>query len=322
MTRLITADLHFSENSRDGYRFRLFKTLRALIKKYTVEELLILGDLTEAKDNHGADLVNRIVDELAQLAQQVRIIVLRGNHDLQGSHAPFFQFLYNIAGLSYISTPQRIGDDLFLPHTRNWEKDWKDVDFDGVRFIYTHNTFAGARGENGAALEGFAAPRGPRVISGDVHVPQRFDNVIYCGAPFHIDFGDRYQPRLLLQYGEDLAGLKSIPVVGPQKQLITLKSGGTADFTDVRPGDILRIRIPIARKDYAHWPELCQTTREVATGYGFIVDSIQPLVIEGPNNPTPRRIKPAQSDEEILREYGQSQSLEERTIKVGLELLK
>jgi hypothetical protein len=317
--RLITADLHLSENSRDAYRLQLFKTLLKLIQQYAVEELLILGDLTEAKDNHGADLVNRIVDDFAQLALHVPLIVLRGNHDLEGSHSPFFQFLHNMENVTYIGAPERHGNNLFLPHTRNWEKDWKDIDFDGVRWIYTHNTFSGARGENGVALEGFAAPRGPRIISGDVHVPQTFDNVTYVGAPATIDFGDQYKPRVLLQHDDRL---KSIPVPGPQKRLITLKVGGAADFKDVSPGDILRIRIPIARKDYARWPELCQATRAVASEQGYTVDSIQPLVIEGPDNPQPRRIKPAQSDEQILREYAKAQGLEEQTIKVGLELLK
>jgi hypothetical protein len=124
---------------------------------------------------------------------------------------------------------------------------------------------------------------------------------------------------MLLQQGE---GLKSIPVPGPQKRLLTLSVEGAIDFKDVSPGDILRIRIPIARKDYARWPELCQTTRAVAIEQGYTVDSIQPLVIEGPDNPQPRRIKPAQSDEQILREYAKAQGLEEQTIKVGLELLK
>lgn len=325
-TRLITADLHFSENSRDAYRFRVFKTLHSLIEQHAVSELLILGDLTEAKDNHGADLVNRIVDELVRLLHAkdlpdfACIVILRGNHDLEGSHSPFFQFLRNMEGVVYINKPHRIENELFLPHTHDWQRDWKDIDLDGVQWIYTHNTFAGAYGENGKALEGFAAPRGPRIISGDVHVPQKFDNVLYVGAPYTIDFGDSYSPRMLLQYGETGLRVKSIPVPGPQKRLVELRTG--VDLEQANPGDILRIRIPIARKDYASWPEICRLIRANAAQQGHIVDSIQPLVIEGPTNAQPRRIKPAQSDEQILREYAKSQNLDERTIKVGLELLK
>lgn len=49
MRRLCTSDLQLAHNERDRYRTDfLVKTLPQLLVKYKIEELLLLGDLTES----------------------------------------------------------------------------------------------------------------------------------------------------------------------------------------------------------------------------------------------------------------------------------
>ena len=67
MNILLLADLHLTTTSRDEYRWKLFPWLYEAIIKNTVKYLFILGDLTESKNYHSAQLVNRIVDELCKL---------------------------------------------------------------------------------------------------------------------------------------------------------------------------------------------------------------------------------------------------------------
>jgi len=44
MITLLTGDIHLSENPRDAYRFEFLGWLGNLIKRKSVERLIILGD--------------------------------------------------------------------------------------------------------------------------------------------------------------------------------------------------------------------------------------------------------------------------------------
>jgi hypothetical protein len=105
--------------------------------------------------------------------------------------------LSEIANIRYIAEPIKSEGLLWLPHTRDWQQDWRSIDMRGARRILTHNTFAGAVGANGVELGGIpldALPNVP-IISGDIHSPQRNGRLTYVGAPYTVDFGDEYEPR-------------------------------------------------------------------------------------------------------------------------------
>lgn len=211
-----------ADNARDRYRTDfVVKTLPELVGKHKPDQLLILGDVTEHKDQHPARLVNELVNALCDLAasHKLEIIVLQGNHDFLSNAHPFFAFLENFKGIRWIAKPEVLDNCLYLPHTRDYKKDWKGIDFKGHDFIFAHNIFEGVKA-NGQKLSGIPTkifPEDAFVISGDVHEPQSFDCVTYVGSPFTTDYGDDYQGRVLL-----LKGLKakSIKVFGPQKRLV------------------------------------------------------------------------------------------------------
>ncbi len=234
MTTLITADLHLSSNPRDDYRWIFVNdTLPRLIRKHRVTKLLILGDLTEVKDNHGSRLVNRIVERMHELSRMVNpLIILRGNHDYKPGFPAFFSFLDRFSRILWIDGLTEHGDNLLLPHTHDWQRDWAPYMVDGVfrpgfRRIYAHQTFDGARVSRMRTMRGIPTSifsDSTRVISGDVHVPQD-DKVSYVGAPYTVDFGDDYEPRVLLiddsGVPKSIAGEKMVDLCAPATSLIT-----------------------------------------------------------------------------------------------------
>src|SRR5260221_12516821 len=121
MTRvLITADLHLSANARDSYRFKFMDRLPKLIQKHDVKFLIVAGDLTEMKDYHGSELVNRIADYFKTYSVLCQVIVTRGNHDGTDPNYPFYQFLKHVPNVTWVNKPNEftIGKNkmMFLPH--------------------------------------------------------------------------------------------------------------------------------------------------------------------------------------------------------------
>ena len=323
---LITGDLHFSENPRDDYRFEIVETLIRLVRTHKAETLMILGDLTEAKDRHSAWLTNRIVDIVMRLAKECFVVILKGNHDyLSDPSTPFFRFLDHLENVWWINDPAFAYSPVYLPHTRNYKEDWAGLDLE-VGVIYAHNTFVGAnlghgleaKEEQGAIpLSVFPWPKVTRVISGDVHTPQTVGPVIYVGAPYQIDFGDDYRPRVLLLDEETMA-LKSILLSGPQKRLVEVESMAALKRVKANPGDILKVRMSLDPEEHAEWPQRQAAIREWGEKHGYTIHQVQPMV-EGvhPTNIVPLH----KSDEQIVRDYANQNRVPPTTVKTGLKLL-
>lgn len=333
MSALISADLHLSDNPRDAYRHKfLTTTFLGLVKKHKVDLVIIGGDLTESKDNHSAQLVNSIVDFIYQLSALSEVVILRGNHDYLNPDFPFYRFLRRIEGVSWINQPyeckESIGNCLYLPHTNNYERDWKRFDFSEYDWIFSHNTFAGAVGDNGFTLEGIPIeifPANAKVISGDIHKPQTLGPVTYVGAPTTIDFGDDYDPRvLLIEQGR----LKSIPCEGPQKRVINLKAGIGEDWKPVflksaKAGDIVRVKVKINAKTMDKWAEIKSEIRQWCERYKLILHDCKPEVDLTQTRMTGQKVaQPLRSDEQIMKDYSQLRQVHPSYLDTGLELMK
>lgn len=332
MTTLVTADLHFSDNSRDSYRFRIFKTMHKIIKDHEVNLVLILGDITEEKDEHPSRLVNRIVNHLYRLAKECRIIIMKGNHDFLGDpNNPFFSFLGKIPNITWINNPTEtkalryhteLGNSIFLPHTNNYKKDWKSLTFSNYRWIFCHQTFAGTmiggRHAEGIPLEIFPIDR---IISGDIHIPGD-DPVTYVGAPYAVDFGDDYSPRMLLLDGKRKT---SIPVPGPQKRLLELRSINDIQRplkVKINAGDILKVRVDIAAKDYARWHDYQEIVRSWGEVNKYVIHMVQPIVSDRTvDADVKNRIRETKTDEEVLTSYGKQRGIDSKTMRTGEKLL-
>jgi DNA repair exonuclease SbcCD nuclease subunit len=332
MRRLVSSDWQLADGARDRYRLDfVVKTLPKLIEKYEPDQLLILGDITEAKDNHPASLVNEIANTLCNIAQsfEIEIIVLQGNHDFLHNAHPFFAFLENFRNIHWISKPEILDNCLYLPHTRDYKKDWANVDLKvDYDFIFAHNIFEGVTA-NGHALSGIPCsvfPRNAFVISGDVHEPQTLGNgvVTYVGSPCLCDFGDNYDPRVLLL--DDLK-VKSIKVHGQQKRLVRCSVNRIAGKRELafdhtaNEGDIVKIQVQLIMDDVAEWATIREQVEQRAVENRWIVHAIVPQVAYEQGRRQKISASQRKTDEQYLTSFVQRSGVDERTTQVGKEII-
>ena len=333
MRRIVTSDWQLTDNPRDRYRTDfVVDALPELVNKYKVDQLIIAGDLTEEKDAHPAPLVNEIVYCFNNLSQVCEIIILQGNHDFLHNAHPFFEFLSCFDNIKWISKPTILDNCLFLPHTRDYKKDWANVDLKAdYDFVFAHNIFTGVNAANGHALSGIPPtifPKDAMVISGDVHEPQIVnENIVYVGSPLLCDFGDDYQPRVLLL--DDLK-VKSIKVYGQQKRLISViwknnaPNGGEDTYFDIgkaSEGDIVKINVHIEMKHVSEWATIRQQIEDWAIQNKFVVNSIIPVVAYERGKRQQIVNGSSKSDNEYLDAFVKRLGVDEQIAQVGKELM-
>jgi len=334
MATLITADLHFSDNARDAYRFDFVDRLFKILEKKSIDRLFILGDLTEEKDRHSAWLVNTVSDYIFSLSKVCPIYFLKGNHDYLDASSPFFEFikyLGNDYSVNWISTPystsfEDLGNCLFLPHTSNYERDWRNISFKNTDYIFAHNTFKGTKNNVGFEMDGVPVtvfPKNSTVISGDIHNPQKVGPVTYVGSPYLVDFGDDYKPRVLII--DDDGSIESLISKGPQKRLVTIdnpnKIRRTLDCTKVYKNDVLKVRIKVDAESYQNWHKYKDKVNAWAETNSCWVYMVQPVMDKIEKTARIKTKRELRSDEEILQTYAEQRDLPNGTLKAGLRLL-
>jgi hypothetical protein len=334
---LITADLHLSENPRDEYRHQFMHGLVGIVKRRKPDALLILGDLTQEKDRHSSVLVNSVVNHLDLLADECPVGVLMGNHDYANESFPFFAFLGRIPNVTWIDRvmdgarlpnglARVLGNALFLPHTRSYQEDWAEAipAFGSFKWIFAHNTFNGANVGFGRELEGIPLdifPRKARVVSGDIHVPQTFGPITYVGAPYTVNYGDDYKPRLLAIEGGDA---HSVSVASwPQKRLITINDVADLDALSetLNAGDLCKVRASI--DDMGTWHSTRKAIEKWGADIGVIVQRMEPVIVA---KSIKRRVRIKESDQhsdrDVLEQFGRRHDVDDKTMKLGVELLE
>lgn len=339
MAVLITADLHLSVNPRDEYRHVFMEeTLPAIVKEHKPSSLIILGDLTDSKDCHSAPLVNRMVDQIRVLEHLCPLYILRGNHDCLDPSQPFFKFLGHLDGVKWINDPwgevlTDLGNCLFLPHTRNYKKDWalksRFAPFErdpSTGFIFCHNTFEGADAGHGNPLGGIPTntlPKQARVISGDVHVPQEVDQVTYVGAPYTVTFGDSYKPRILLvERKGNKFDYKSIPVPGINKRTVELKNHEKIVRPERYEKDLLKVRVHLKASDYADWNNIQNRVRKTYEEAGAVVCLVQPVKTDATVRLNRKAGAVSKSDKQMMNDYAKRRGVSDDILKTGLWLME
>lgn len=334
MKLLISSDWHMSDDPRDAYRFRIIDDwMPALIKKHQPDALLYLGDICEAKDEHSAELVNAVVRVFHELAKLCPIVVAQGNHDwLSSPDNPFFGFLSRLPNIHWVRSPTPLRsifgksaiNGIVLPHSANPERDWSDIDFKAYDWAFAHQTFVNAQSDSGFRLSGVSLsffPKHLKIISGDVHSPQTLGPVTYVGSPFHVDFGDSFEPRALLL--DDRTGLRSIPIEGAQKRLVEVKSLKELkrSFADVNEGDIVKVRVALTPEQQNEWADIARELRTLGADAGVVVHSLQPVITGNSRSMSQRREPDTRSDEQLLKDYAAARGVDDKTLKTGLKLL-
>jgi hypothetical protein len=333
MKALVIADLHLSEKPRDSYRFQVMADIANLLEKHNVGYLIVLGDLTENKDFHPATLVNAVVDIVHGFSQFCEVLVLRGNHDYTRADFPFFRFLRRLKRVRWINSVSRIdlgkADCLFLPHTRDYKKDWVQLPhLEEIQFVFAHNTFEGSITEHGKKLSGIPTDvfDDVPVISGDIHTPQTLGPVTYVGSPYVVDFGDDFEPRALLIDWLDHRDfvIKDIPLPGPQKRLLDITTAdiGKLKKQDFNEGDIVKVRLTLGLTEQENWFSYRDKIKHELSNLGADVYLVQPVTSARSKSLAKIARKDVKSDEFIVQEYSKTAKVPAPTLKVGLGFLK
>lgn len=330
---IVTADLHLTDKPSEVYRHQFMEELTQIVQKRKPDAVAILGDLTEGKDRHSALLVNKVVHHLDALASICPVVVMMGNHDYHNEGHPFFEFIAkvrNIAWVGRVATheqlPKKIAPAfegcLFLPHTRTYQNDWGAVTMRGRRWIFAHNTFTGADVGHGS-LDGIPLdvfPKGARVVAGDIHVPQTIGPVTYVGAPYTVDFGDSYSPRLLALEAD---GRQHAIGVGsfPQKRLVAIDrpSDLLAATKRFNPGDILKVRVGV--EDMSTWSKTHATIVDWCATHDLDAQRVEPVIAKHVVRKR-HKLTSSQSDAELITQYAKRTGLTDHTLKVGLKLME
>ena len=327
MNWLISTDLHCSDRPRDGYRFGLFGWLAQQQRKYKVDATFLLGDLTESKDRHSSTLVNRLVEELLKLTPPV--FILRGNHDGLDPNSPFFKFLNSIPGLTFVVKPTFLHkyEIAIIPHCRTQDElnaACKQMPAN-PKAVFLHQTFTGAIAETGVALSGLdlspvsALKPWLGAYSGDVHPPQRQNGLIYVGAPYHVRFGDQFEPRCLLIKG---GGKHDLHFDCPRK--FSLKITETYDISSnsqLRKGDQVKITVELKREELVDWQERKRDILMVCHDMGLDVFGIDCTVLGAQKAARPVAANKAVTAQAIFDSFCHNEKVPVNIRQAGSELL-
>lgn len=340
MTILAVADLHLTDKADDEYRFAfLEKALPREMERVGATVLLILGDLTEAKDLHSGALVNRIMNALRKLSTRCPIVILMGNHDYANEGEPFFafsRFMRDVHFISKVAEGRKMAylpalkECLFLPHSRNPERDWEGLDFTSYNYVFAHQTFQDADAGFGRRLDGYSTERfnGVRVYAGDIHKPQQVGPVTYIGAPYTIDFGDDYDAEALVidegreRVKEYFLRLRDLP----QKKLIHIAEHQSdlrsAAFAKTNPGDLCRVRVEVDNMN--DWAAILKHIQKQAKDMDLKIERVEPVLL----NKTKRHsVKPVSgaskaSDSELVRQFADRNKLSDGVVDAGLDIVE
>lgn len=325
---LLVSDLHLTNNPKDSYRWGLFPWLERECRSHHVRTLAILGDVTDAKDYHPAELVQRVVSSVQSCAQYVeQVVILTGNHDFLREGAVFFEFLRVLDRVQFVTKPWESDGDtrcLWLPYTKAPAQAWASFDFSHYSYTFIHQTAKGSVASNGQKMEGESLPKftGTKVYSGDIHVPQQIGEVEYVGSPYHVHFGDKFAPRAVLLTRKGAQDLHF-----PCLQRFVIKCGSVQELRellqrDTERGDQVRVRIALTPEERHEWAHVRREVVLTARQAEVTLEGVELIPV------TSKRVQLAtatrsatRSPSALLENYVAREGWGADALEVGLELL-
>lgn len=295
--------------------------------KHRARTLIITGDITDAKDRHSSQLVNRIVSALTSTRMQV--IVLQGNHDYLLLGHPFFAFLNDIPGITFVTEPTRIDDWVFLPHSRKTPLPGLELVDSSVTHCFMHQTVNGATASNGQRMDGEITSKGlPRphtckYYSGDIHVPQYCGHVEYIGSPYPVHFGDTYSPRMIVMLDEE--DTVDIKWQGIKRETADIDSAEDLDALELEHDDQLKVRLRLSAAETPEWHAHKQAVQQWCDRRGVRLMSIELVprkvrkqLVEPGAEIAHRDVSPLA----VLKRYALSRGMDDEALALGERIIK
>lgn len=361
MTKILfTSDLHLTDRFRDEYRWEIFRKLHEVGKDRNVDAVALLGDITDAKEGHGARLVDRMSREIDKLAQSFEVYILKGNHDYADESKPFFGFLDLLNNVTFQVEPGIVSvagvPCLGLPHAHHGQvhgskgqsdnqvtgdKVTKLLKAGGYEMVFMHQTLVGStlgngtKSQHGLQLDSritkekrlndwcYYRDLDVPLLAGDVHVPQQVGPLTYCGAPYPVAFGDSWQPRLLLW--ED-GKLSSIPIASIKKHSLRMVGAEACESLsdDVMKGDQVKVTVFLNRLEIHLWPRLRDQLFRLANEREATIESLSVECVDSALIPGTRSDSSplTAKPDEVLKQYCDDNSLDAQLVAYAERILR
>lgn len=272
MASLLLADLHLTDKARDEYRWALFPWLIEQVKIHNVTTIYMVGDITDVKDKHNAHFTNRLITVLLELGLYCKVVMTMGNHDYIDPKQPYFGFLDGLPNLTYIKEAMihedpELGELLLLPHSRTPEKDFGDIAFGDFAAVFAHQSVIGATASEfydiSHGLSHHFFDESKKTWAGDIHCHQVHGKLEYIGSPYHVHFGDIYEPRVLLLDNDVMQIAKVLTPPAPQRVTLRISDVDELSNYELAKGDQVKIQLNIEQSDVHRWSVLRKRVREV-----------------------------------------------------------
>jgi len=334
----IISDLHLTESPYDEYKWAVFEWARYEITTRELDKLFILGDLFDKKDRHGSELINRLVKEINKCAKLVPVTILKGNHDYLKPEHPYLELLDTIQNVLFIKEPMYIEDmdSWWLPHAKDPEEEWKDIDLVNCNLIFMHQSVLGSVVSNYHEMKSGLSPsffKGTKakIFSGDIHVPQNIKipgavPLTYIGTPYPVAFGDTYTPRGIILNLDDL-NFTVLTMEVLQKLSITINEPEQLTEYEMYEGDQVKITVELEASELSNWSEYKEEIKTLCKENNLILRDLKMKKKETLNRMQKAAGKTSNkftkmSPIDVLKKFSEIEKLDKDIEKEGLELLK
>lgn len=252
---VVLTDTHLSEQNLD-VNISLFKQTIEFCLDNDIKTIIHNGDVFHSRKAQPQILLTafeQILDEV--LVARIHMIVVTGNHDKTDydspksflspfKHHPALTLIetYNIIKFGYTNVAflSYFNDNVYNEHLKQLvdQIDSRDEYKDSEIMLFTHIGVAGARMNNGVAIESDVTPkqfkRFNTVKIGHYHDGQSFANIHYIGASLQHNFGERPNKGLQVLYNDH--SMELIQLESPQyiKYEIDVNSLTQKDLDDLR----------------------------------------------------------------------------------------
>lgn len=328
---LLCSDLHLTSNPKDAYRLGIFSWLADECDSRDVKTLGILGDITDAKEGHSAELVTAIVEGIVLVSRYVDGVVINlGNHDYLRRGFPFFRFLEHLPKVTFVWDKPKVVEgwktnSLWLPYTKCPAEDWEGLDMSHFNYVLMHQTVSGSIASNGMKMDGEPLPdlsRAGKVYSGDIHVPQVVGCVEYVGSPYHVHFGDKFTPRCVLLDDRGTAHDLHYPCLSRYVLTASSLTDLRTKLRAVRPGDQIRVRMELTAEESFGWETMRGEVAALVEARGAVGEGVE---LKKPKSSLVRAARAASSQmtpEERVFDYVLREGLGADAFDVAMEVLE
>ena len=325
----IISDLHLTESKDDDYKWDVFPWTLKVMEKEKIETLIIMGDILDKKDRHPSKLINRLISNLMLLvAEGIEIKILMGNHDYIAESSPFLEFVNSFPMIEYITTVKEDGTTLWLPHTRTPMEDWKqyhDSNFEGFERIFMHQSIIGSKTSQFYTIEHglpstYFSTSAAQIFSGDIHIPQKINDVFYIGTPYPVHYGDHYKGCGVFIKGTATERLFRDTI---RKESLRITSVKDLKDYELKPDDRIKIDFTLEGDEVHKWAEYKQEIEEFCKENKIHIKSINlkkadtvPLDLENDFEVSKK------THEELFEEFCTHVDIPDATKAVGFSILK